>query len=488
MEDWLQQRRYFNERPMLWGIPGTLLGALLAVRLGGWLLLVLGLAALGAGVFLLRRGKAFFAFPLLLGLLLLRGAILPYAVVTPGFYRVTGTVLDVPEQKRGETDLILDSIALDGQRVPGALALTLPYRADFACGDALSLRARVTPDDQGAVWGLKTVLYAAQGSGEIVVRQGRADPLYGLALRWQEKLSQSADALFGDNAGIARGMLFGDRDDVRYLTYLAYRRSGLLHLLTVSGLHVGVVCGAALELIRGRRKWLRFLFSVLVLGLFCLLTGLSPSSLRAAVMLLIARFSRLLDRQDDPLSEIGCALSLLLLADPAFLNASGFRLSFGAVWGIACLNGPVRDLLHSEKGGLGDLLAAAVGAFMGMLPLLSVSGGEISWAGPFVSLLALPAAPLFLIPGWAAVLLYPLLPGISRLLALLPQGALYYLDALAELTPVEGVLLPPANGAALVLWFAGLLFLSEFFLPNRKRPAWVGWGLMAAAALIWFLA
>ena len=53
---------------MLWGIPGTLIGALLAVRLGGWLLLLLGLAAVAAGAILLRRGKALYALPLLFGL------------------------------------------------------------------------------------------------------------------------------------------------------------------------------------------------------------------------------------------------------------------------------------------------------------------------------------------------------------------------------------------------------------------------------------
>ena len=44
--------------------------------------------------------------------------------------------------------------------------------------------------------------------------------------------------------------------------------------------------------------------------------------------------------------------------------------------------------------------------------------------GMFLSLLALPAAPLFLIPGWIAVLLYPLLPGVAQVLALLPRGVL----------------------------------------------------------------
>ena len=486
MEEWLEPHRYFNERPMLWGIPGALLGALLAVRLGGLPLLGLGLAAVILGAVLLRRGRAVYALPLLLGLLLLRGAVLPHAAVTPGLYEVAGTVTDAPEQARGNIVVAPSRVTLDGQRVPGVLELTVPYEADIAYGDALTLSARVTNDERGAVRGLGTVLYGAEAAGEITVRQGRADPLYGLALRWREQLGRYADDLFSDNAGIAKGMLFGDRDDVHYLTFLAFRRSGLLHLLTVSGLHVGVVCGAALELIRGRRKWLRFLLSALVLGLFCLLTGLSPSSLRAAVMLLIVRLSRLLDRQDDAISEIGCALTLLLLLNPSFLTSSGFCLSFGAIWGLCCLTGPVTELLHGRREGLSGLLAGAVGVFLGMLPLLSVTGGEVSWAGPFTSLLAMPAAPLFLIPGWVALLLYPLLPGLARLLVLLPKGALYYLDALAELVPTDGLVLPPANGAVLLLWFAGMLLVSDYFLPNRQRPAYLGWGLMAAGALVWF--
>lgn len=483
----MRHRRYFNERPMLWGIPGTLAGALLAVRLGAAVLWPLGVAAVALGAWLLRRGRAVYALPLFLGLLLLRGAVLPSVTVTPGLYTVQGTVTDAPERERGRVTVALARVSLDGQRVPGALELTVPFDVDLAYGDALSLTARVAPDDRGAVRALRTVLYTAEATGEIVVRQGRGNPLYGLALRWRAKLDAAAEALFSDDAGIARGMLCGDRDDVHYLTFLAFRRSGLLHLLTVSGLHVGVVCGAALELIRGRRKWLRFLLSALVLGLFCLLTGLSPSSLRAAIMLLVVRFSRLLDRQDDAVSEIGCALTLLLLVNPSLLTGSGFRLSFGAIWGICCLSDPMRDLIRGHREGLGGLLAGTVGAFLGMLPLLSVTGGQVSWVGAFASLLALPAAPLFLIPGWIAVLLHPLLPGAARLLSLLPQGALHYLTALAELAPADGLTLPPCNGVGLLLWFTGMLFVSPCFLPNRDKPAFLGWGLMAAGALVWFL-
>ena len=487
MEDWLKQHRYFNERPMLWGIPGTLMGALLALRLGRGSLLVLGLAALSLGVFLLLRGRAVYALPLFLGLLLLRGAILPYAVVEPGAYEVTGTVVDTPEHSRTKTVAPLSRVTLEGQRVPGILELTVPYGADLAYGEALTLTAQVAADDRGAVRSLGTVLYTAEAAGPITVRSGRASRLYGLALRWREKLGAAADALFGENSGIAKGMLFGDRDDVHYLDFLAFRRSGMLHLLTVSGLHVGVVCGALLTLIRGRRRWLRLLLSALILVLFCLLTGLSPASVRAACMLLLVRFAHLLDRQDDPISEIGCAFALLLLLDPAFLTASGFRLSFGAVWGLCCLRKPVLELIHGSDRGVGRLLAGAVGVFLGMMPLLSVTGGPVSLWGVLLSPLVLPAAPLFLIPGWLAVLLYPLLPWAAKALALLPQGVLYYLTTLAELAPVDGLTLPPCNGAALILWFAGMLFVSEYFLPNRTRPAWLGWGLMIAGTLVWFL-
>lgn len=487
MEDWLEQSKYFNERPMLWGIPGVLTGAFLAVRLGAGFLWGLGLVAVGLGVLLLRKGKTVYALPLFLGLLLLRGAVLPHAAVLSGEYALTGTVSDAPERTRGQTVVALARVTLDGQRVPGALELTLPYGADLAYGDALSLRAWVTPDERGAVRSLSTVRYAAKATGEITVRQGRADPFYGLALRWREKLSAAADALFGDDAGVAKGMLFGDRDDMHYLAYLAFRRSGLLHLMTVSGLHVGVVCGAALQLIRGRRKWLRFGLSALLLLLFCLLTGLSPSSLRAAVMLLVVRFAHLLDRQDDPVSAVGCALALLLLVDPTFLTAAGFCLSFGAVWGLACLTDPLRELLHVRREGVGGLLAGAVSVFLGTMPLLSVRGSQVSWVGIFASLLALPAAPMFLIPGWIAVLLYPLAAPAARLVALLPQGMLFYLTALSQIAPVDGVTLPPANGVALLLWFTGMLFVSPCFLPNREKPAYLGWGLMAAGALAWFL-
>ena len=134
-----------------------------------------------------------------------------------------------------------------------------------------------------------------------------------------------------------------------------------------------------------------------------------------------------------------------------------------------------------------SLLTGAAGVFLGTMPLLSVTGSQVSWMGILTSALALPVAPFFLIPGWVAVLLYPLLPGAAKLLALLPQGALYYLTTLARLVPVDGITLPPANGLALGLWFAGMLFASEYFLPNRNRPAWLGWGLMAAGALVWFL-
>lgn len=472
---------------MLWGIPGALAGALLAVRLGAAILWPLGLAALTLGILLLRRARGVFALPLFLGLLLLRGALLPYAVVAPGTYEVTGTVIDAPERERGRTAVALFRVILDGQRVPGVLELTVPFDADLAYGDALTLKAMVRPDDRGAVRGMASVLYGAEAAGKITVRQGHAPRLYGLALRWRERLGQAADALFGDNGGIAKGILFGDRDDVHYLSFLAFRRSGMLHLLTVSGLHVGVVCGAALQLIRGRRKWLRFLLSALVLLLFCLLTGLSPSSLRAAIMLLVIRFSRLLDRQDDPISEIGCALTLLLLINPSLLSASGFCLSFGSIWGLTCLTTPVLRLLRGRREGLGGLLAGAAAVFLSTMPLLSRTGGEVSWAGVFVSLLALPAAPLLLIPGWIAVLLHPLLPGAAKLVALLPQGALQYLNALSELVPASGLSLPAANGLVLLLWFTGMLFVSEFFLPNRDRPAYLGWGLMATGALVWFL-
>ena len=371
----LTQRKYFNERPMLWGIPGALVGALLALRLGGRLLLVLGLVTLALGACLLLAGEGRLRpAPAPVGLLLLRGAVLPQGGWSPGNMGLRAPSMDEPEREAGRPGRVL------GPGDPGRPAGAGSAGPHRPLRRGPCLRGRPVPQGPGGAGGrsgrsvgLSTVLYGGPGPGQH--SSGRAG---GPAVRpgplLPERLEAAADALFSDQAGPAKGMLFGDKDDIHYLTFRAFRRSGLLHLLTVSGLHVGVVCGAALRLIRGRRKWLRFLLSVLLLFLFCLLTGLSPSSLRAAIMLLAVWFSHLLDRQDDPISVIGCAWTLLLLANPFLLASSGFRLSFGAIWGLCCLAKPLPDLLHGRREGLGGCWRGRGRVSWASLPLLSPGG------------------------------------------------------------------------------------------------------------------
>jgi competence protein ComEC len=118
-----------------------------------------------------------------------------------------------------------------------------------------------------------------------------------------------------------------------------YAAAGLMHVLAVSGLHVGIIylvvrllCGGLLRLKYG--KVIRFILSILVLWGYATLTGLSPSVTRAATMFSVFVLGDLLGRKYAIYNSIGLAAFILLFYDPYLLFNVGFQMSFLAVIGI----------------------------------------------------------------------------------------------------------------------------------------------------------
>ena len=482
------RRRFFNCRPMLPGMVGALAGAIVAVKLGNPSLWLLGLWGVALGAFALVRRWEWFALPLFFGLLLLRGALTPTVEVPAGTYPISGTVINRPARRQLSTTAVLYPVYISGTRVPGALQLSVPAAARPAYGETLFCTVTLEEDPTVHCQGPFVVMYAGRARGGISTNPSRGEGFYGWSLAARERLEGVAGALFYPWDGPAKGILLGDKSDVDFLTYEAYRRSGLLHLLTVSGLHVGVAGAVILALIRGRRRWLRMALAWTLVALFCLLTGLAPSALRAAVMLLCFHLGLQLRRQDDGLSQLGCALILLLLLEPRYLLCNGFCLSFGCIYGLVCLSRPLSRLLPGGGQRRGSLLAGAFSVFFATAPLLSRVGGDLSWVGIPLSLLAIPLAPFLLVPGWAAMLLYPLLPQAARAVALVPRGVLLLLQSVATLAPWEGLSVPYCGDLPLILWYAGILLVSDLFLPNARRPAYLGWSVLFVALVLWMTA
>ncbi|MFQ3576464.1 MAG: ComEC/Rec2 family competence protein, partial [Cytophagales bacterium] len=153
---------------------------------------------------------------------------------------------------------------------------------------------------------------------------------------------------------IAVALVVGEKSLIDRETKENYSKTGLMHVLAVSGMHVGLVYlffTSILSLFfNGRKsKWTKFLIVVIFLGFYTLFTGFSASVVRACTMCFFAELSKL-KRKETNLIHILCSSAFfMLLLKPQWLFELGFQLSFLAVLGIGLLNQPLTELLHTEN-------------------------------------------------------------------------------------------------------------------------------------------
>ena len=185
------------------------------------------------------------------------------------------------------------------------------------------------------------ILYP-QWNQEIVPTDSSGFPL----LRWTEGLRRRVetviDRAYRENrihAQVLKGLLLGLRSELSPDILDAFRNSGNIHILAVSGLHVGLiatVCFFGFSLLRLPRKTTDLL-TIAAVVLYACLVGFRPSVFRASLMAFIYLISRIIDRDRDLFNLLALAALVLLLINPAQLWDIGFQLSFAAVAAIVYL-------------------------------------------------------------------------------------------------------------------------------------------------------
>lgn len=143
-------------------------------------------------------------------------------------------------------------------------------------------------------------------------------------------------------APLVKALLTGDRSGLDPGTLEAFRRSGASHLLALSGLHLGVIYGMLLQLTRPLGNSLRAragkaALAVGASGFYAVMTGASPSIVRAFLFIALNETAKLLGREREPVRILLAALTLQLALKPAVISSAGFQLSYLAMAGIFIL-------------------------------------------------------------------------------------------------------------------------------------------------------
>jgi competence protein ComEC len=157
--------------------------------------------------------------------------------------------------------------------------------------------------------------------------------------RMKQSVVKSLSAnLNGDILAVAMGILLGDKSYLNLELKDAFSGAGAMHLLAVSGLHVGIFLVILQWLFKtfGRKlpRWLRFLLIVAVLWLYAGITGFSPSVNRAVTMFSFVALGTLLGRRYNSMDGLLASAMILLAINPYYLFDIGFQLSYFAMFGI----------------------------------------------------------------------------------------------------------------------------------------------------------
>nr|WP_208493000.1 ComEC/Rec2 family competence protein [Spirosoma utsteinense] len=177
--------------------------------------------------------------------------------------------------------------------------------------------------------------------------------------------------------GIVNAMILGVRDDLDAETYRTYSVAGAIHILSVSGMHVGILFAVLTFLLgflirRPRGKLLMAGLQLLILWFYALATGFSPPVLRSAGMFTILILANASGRQQQLINTLGASAFFILCYDPYALFSAGFQLSYLAVAGIGAWQSPLVQAVtfrYKPVNKLWELTAVAVVAQLITFPL-----------------------------------------------------------------------------------------------------------------------
>ncbi len=303
------------------------------------------------------------------------------------------------------------------------------------------------------------------------VRRGGGNRFWkGVVLPVRRAVRRAVDLnLSGGPAGLLKGVLLGEKRGVPEEVKAAFARSGVNHVLAVSGLHVGLIAASVFFGLRtfgvGRRA--TGLTTVGALLMYALVTGLPPSVIRASTMGSIAILGNLGDREGEGLNTLGTAALGVLAFQPQDLFDVGFQLSFAAAGAILLFYRPIRAWMPvSERRVWGKWicapLAVSLAAQAGASPFVAVYFGHLAPVSLLANLIVVPlmgaAVALGLLSVLCSIFLEPLAVLFNGANWVVLKGAIIAADLLAR-PAWASVEVPKPTWLATCLYFCLLMLI-----------------------------
>jgi len=336
-----------------------------------------------------------------------------------GVVKVEGMVSNAPETRKSSIvfRLAAGSVTADNRTSPinGDVLVNVPFYKQIHYGDVLQLTGKLETPPQFDDFDYKNYLYN-QGIYSLiyyprieVLETDRGIKPLAWIYSLRQTLSDSLSACLPEPQGsLAQAILLGIRGNLPQSLRESFYATGTTHLIAISGLNLTIILGMLLPLtvrLLGRKNRIYVWLSLAFIWLYTLLTGLSPTVMRAAFMASIFLAAELLGRQRNATAAMSFAAAVMVAIDPRVLWDASFQLSFLSMLGLILVSPYlVRMISPGDAGSNGKhrnpwismivtTFGTTLAAIIATWPITALDFHSFSLVGAPATFFAMPAFP-----------------------------------------------------------------------------------------------
>lgn len=310
-----------------------------------------------------------------------------------------------------------------------------------------------------AFLGEKYYKITAKNQGMFPAKQARA---------FNKFLNNKIQATFKNlrTSAFLRGLLLGDKDGFTPEDYDAFKASGCVHIVSVSGFHVMLLLSISNLFLKNLPKFSRNFATVLFLVFLVLVTGCTPSVIRAAVMVMISMFS-VYFRRDNNSENALCIVALcLIIYNRYIINNVGFVLSFSATYGIVKCASALNSFSSFIPEFIRNPVCTTISAQIGVFPAMMLYFGTTSLYSVIPNLILSFIVPILFIA--APVALVTKLEIIIKLCDIICKFLFNMVHSIADL-PFNTLMIYSSNVSLVLMSISAYLTCNLLFFLHIKK-------------------
>jgi competence protein ComEC len=422
------------------------------------------------------------------------------AAMEPGEVVLVGRIASPPEQSSFgyRADLRVEHLWYEGREVlRGGGVEVFAGDLSVGVGDRVRVDGEVSRPRIGED-GFDYERYLSTKRISALVEATNVRPV-GEERGWIGQVHRRTDTALGyglrpREAAVVRGMVLGDRSLMPEQLEVAFQRSGVTHVLAISGQHVAILAAVIYFALRyfAIPAGMRAGVTMGLIWLYIIIAGAPPSAIRAGVVATFVLAAWVFGRQISALHFMTTMLAAVLAYNPQLVYSTGFQLSVAAVFGILLLTRPLKTLVERTllkpfarpPEQLSNLISVSLAAQIATSPIVAATFDQVSIVGVFTNLVAVPLSGPILVLG----LLGSLAGNVTPLLAYPLNACNGFLVTIlirvaqgASSLPFASVTTPGVTPLLVGLFYAGCIppMIAERIFSREHRPLW------AALLLLW---